>query len=391
MNQISSLLIRNSANYFIQKFYQQFKKEIAKFKQYKLDPNKFIPKIFMNDFGVEVIFSIDKGHFMIVFNDYINVGHISYKFVKNDVVEAFDITGQWSSNNSSVAINVGNGRNISLKNVDIKGLKPLSLDGNDIEVYIDNNDFHLPIGTKRKIQYAMVFSFQVLIDFALNIEDFTNNFIYAYWSYYDKYKEKLDPTADKYDEFIADLESIKLKMKYFFYDENVLERDIEKFIKENPIIITRILGLENPIYQADLKDIKGIYKQQLRPDLMGFDQIRDNWTIVDYKLGRGTNLIKSPGGVRVKFNDSVAKLEAQLRIYRKYFNESDHREYFNKKYKTTIHELPHTIGIIGYVDNDSRKDFNELMDDKNRWFDVIPYNDLETKLEQFISTLRSIS
>lgn len=378
------------ANKFIQSFHQQFTKELTKLQNYKIDPKSFMPKILTEEYGIEVICSIRKGHFMIIFNDY-NVGRISHKFVTEDVLDAFDITRRWSTKNDQVAFRIENGREIKIKNVSFDGIKPFALIGNNIEMYIDNMDFSLPIGVKKNIKYAMIFSFPVLVNYILNIDEYTSNFIFAYWSYYDKYKEKLDSTSNKYEEYISELEKIKQKMNYYFYDEQVLEKDIENFINENSIIISQILGLDKSILQAELKDVIGKFGQTLKPDLMGFDSIRDNWTIVDYKLGRGANLVQSPGGVRVKFYDSVAKLEAQLRIYRKYFNEEDHRRYFNKKYKTKIHEFPETIGIIGYVDNESRKDFNELLDEKQRWFNLIPYNDLQTRFEKFISTIKSIN
>lgn len=377
-------------NKFIQSFYQQLKKELNKLQNYRLKPKNYIPEILTEEYGVEVIYSLKKGHVMFVFNDY-NVGKITHRFVTRDVIDAFDITGKWLGDNVQTGIVINNGLDIKLKRVIFDGIKPFSLIGNKIELFMDSIDFSLPIGVRRNIKYAMVFSIPVLIEHILNIDEFTDNFVFAYWDYYSRYKEKLDSTSDKYDEYVSKLEKIKHEMNYYFYDEQVLERDIEYFIKENSIIISQVLGLDKPIFQAELKDVIGKYGQTLKPDLMGFDAVRDNWTIVDYKLGRGANLIQSPGGVRVKFYDSVAKLEAQLRIYRKYFNEEDHRRYFSEKYNTKIQEFPETIGIIGYIDNESRKDFNELLDEKQRWFNLIPYNDLQTRFEKLISTIKSIN
>jgi hypothetical protein len=377
-------------NVFSQKFAKQLKDEIEKLARYKINVEDFFPEVLTKEYGMNIIFSMSKGHFMIIFTK-ANPGRVYRSFVKGDVIDLFDETGSWSRNEGSIGFQIEESSNINLKGISFGGgIKPFSLNGN-IGIYIENMDFHSPTGRKTNIEYAFILSYSRLVDTIVNIEQFTSNLVYAYWSYFNQYNEKLNSESDKYQKYIHSLKATYNEMNYYFYDENVLERDIENFINKNSVLISEILGLDNPIVQANLKDVNQTYGQVLKPDLMGYDSVRKNWTIVDYKTGRGANLVKSPGGVRVKFYDDVAKLEAQLRIYRKYFNERDHRDYFNKKYNTTIHEYPHTIGIIGKVEEESRKDFNELMDEKLRWFELVPYNDLQARFKKLISMVENIS
>ncbi|AYV67078.1 hypothetical protein C2I06_09425 [Niallia circulans] len=388
LNQLEINLTQQIINNFISAFRKNLEVEIKKLKSNNLKVEKILPKVLIVDFGCEVTFSIEKGHIMFVLKH--NKNRTSTNFIIGDVIDVFDDTGLWAAKKVLTLFSLSDCKYIEFKKNSFNGVKPFSLNGDDIEMYMEDVTFVSPSGKETEVEFAFVFSYSKLISVINEIESFTSNFIFAYWNYFDRFKAKLDSTSDKYKEYISHLKSISTDMDYYFYDEKVLERDIEKFINENSIIISEILGLEKPIVQPKLKDIKQIYNQKLIPDLMGFDSTRDNWTIVDYKTGRRANLVNSPGGVRVKFSDAVAKLEAQLRIYRKYFNELEHREYFNKEYNTKVHEYPHTIGIIGYVDKESRKDFNELLDEKGRWFELIPYNDLQARFKKLIDLIERI-
>ncbi|CAG9612417.1 hypothetical protein BACCIP111899_01593 [Bacillus rhizoplanae] len=226
------------------------------------------------------------------------------------------------------------------------------------EVYMQNcmvND--------RKIEQAFLFSYSVFRHKLLNVQQFARDFVRVHWDYY--------KTQGK-NQFKPHLEALKFQMECYFFDETVPELTIDKFLEENPIILECGLNLYKPRSQVIMKDILKKYNQDLKPDLIAFNEREKIWTIVDYKRAK-ENIIKNVGKVRSSFKSEVHDLEAQLRDYREYFYEREQREYICKKYKMDIQQ-PNTIGVIGNIKEDEQDAFNRLIADKPRWFNIVPYN-----------------
>lgn len=124
-----------------------------------------------------------------------------------------------------------------------------------------------------------------------------------------------------------------------------------------------------------MKDIHNQFGQDLIPDAIGFDTIKETWTIVDYKLP-WKRLIRGSGTIRASVTADITQLQKQLKSYREYFSDCSQREYVNNKYDIDVKRLPPTIGVIGTVDDKNRDEFNEERLDFPTWFKVISYDEL---------------
>ena len=132
-----------------------------------------------------------------------------------------------------------------------------------------------------------------------------------------------------------------------------------------------------------MKDIHGEYKQDLRPDLSGFDLITESWVIVDFKLP-WKNLIRGTGTVRASLTSDITILKKQLKIYRDYFSDKGQRDYVNTFYEIDVKKSPPTIGVIGTIKPNERHEFNEERLEHPRWFNLISYDELYKKVCEHI-------
>lgn len=378
---VTSKMIEEFSIGFINEI-KSIKKSVENF---KIDLSKALPDIF-NEKALKVqgIYSHDKQHVMIIFNENREY-EFSAKMLTGDVIDAFFPYKNYKGIGTGIKFENSNGR---LKNITMKNLKPFEFFGN-VDMTIDKINFNTPDGRMIEIGYGFVFSSDLFLNKLKNIKNFTNNFVSVYLEFYNENKTKVSDESSKAAVSKVDLQKLLVEMKKYFFDDDYKETDIDKFIADYPIIIRRGLGLINHISQVELHDVNNIYGQKLKPDLMGYNAIEKIWTIVDYKLAR-KKIVKGACGVRPSQMDDVTKLSAQLRIYRKYFDEIKHREYFEERYKYSIDEYPRAVGIIGFVDDDDRKDFNEIKNDYPHWLDIIPYNDLYARFEEYVEVANSI-
>ena len=100
------------------------------------------------------------------------------------------------------------------------------------------------------------------------------------------------------------------------------------------------------------------------------------------------NLIKNIDKVRTGFKVDVNDLENQLFDYLEYFEEKEHREYIEKEYKCNI-KYPEAIGIIGNISMEEQDAFNRLMQNKPRWFSVMPYNYLYDSFCNYVNLIEN--
>lgn len=178
------------------------------------------------------------------------------------------------------------------------------------------------------------------------------------------------------------LNSLLKKMEYYFFNEQVKELEIDKFIEENAIILERGLNLVKPKSQVVLKDVLGKYGQDLKPDVIAFNEHHKLWTIVDYKRNK-RSILKNTDTVRTSFKSEVNDLKAQLRDYKEYFEEEAHRDFVAKTYNLTL-KYPTTLGLIGQINDSEIDDFNRQMKDEPRWFNVMPYNYLYENFKRYV-------
>jgi len=241
-----------------------------------------------------------------------------------------------------------------------------TFEGENVESTISGGGKFISGDQSWRIDYAFIFSELKFMKRLRNVKELAREFVSVYWSFFVATKNKTK------EDYLFQLENIRLKMADLFFDESVGELVLDKFLELNPIVLEQGLSLYRPMHQVVLKNVLDIYEHDLKPDLIAFDESAGRWTIIDYKKAK-RNIIKNYEKVRTGFKAEVHALEDQLRDYMEYFEEREHREYVKKKYKVEI-EHPKAIGIIGNVEDNQQSAFNRLIDDKPRWLNIVPYN-----------------
>ncbi|EEL42577.1 NADH dehydrogenase subunit 2 [Bacillus cereus Rock3-42] len=183
-------------------------------------------------------------------------------------------------------------------------------------------------------------------------------------------------------------EKIKQEMERLFFNETILEQEIDDFISENDVILEQCLGLINPLRQVKLENIHGDNPKDFKPDLIAYDQDNKVWKVVDYKRAK-RNIIRNNGKARAYFKAEVTELEAQLDDYLEYFKDKKQQKHFQEKYNYLI-EYPGAIGLIGNISNQEEKEFSRIKRRLPRWLDIIPYNYLYERYCRYLETVRQV-
>jgi len=152
---------------------------------------------------------------------------------------------------------------------------------------------------------------------------------------------------------------------------NPKEKEIEKFIENNFILLKIALNLENPIFQPELP------KAGLRPDLIAFNFFKEEWVILDYKLSKYEKLVVGQEK-RKRFSSLLEELIAQLEEYVEFFDDSENREKFQSKYNVKVGKRPYAIGLIGFIKNqEQKKEFNRKRKKRLHYgFDIFTYDEI---------------
>lgn len=262
--------------------------------------------------GLDVIYSIKKDNFFVNFN---NENEISYIVVENNQLPSLDI-----SKDSSVRIS----------NCVVDGFKI------GRAIYLNRKNYYYLLNYPKKFMDDYIYNLNTRI---IDID----------------YKEE------------------KLKEFKKLVEKNSKELVLDKFIEENPFILELGLQMSNLKHQIVLENIEEKFDQDLKPDVIAYKPLEKRWYIIDYKRAH-SNLVKNVGKARSSFRSEVNDLQSQLRDYMNYFTRSSlQRQNFKNKYGIKINN-PHSIGIIGDLDESAKSDFDEILEDLPRKFQIIPYN-----------------
>lgn len=374
----------------IKEFSFSFVKEISSLIQLLRDCNlsvrEFLPNIFLEEkISVKAVYSLDKEYVLVILNKH-DEPEFSFDLVRGDVFGFLDPTGTWDK--WPAAIRVGGSSRVNIDTCTLTGCRPFEMVGNEVEIYLNNLSLNIPYKGTIVIPYALIMSYSVFIERSKYVQDFARDIIHGYVNYANQYGKGLDAQSLEVKNYEESLEDLKAKMKSLFFDETVLEHSIDKFLQENPVILKQCLNLTNLLSQIELKDTCSKYGQNLKPDLIGFDEAQKQWTIVDYKRAK-RNIIKNCDTVRASFKAEVTELQAQLRDYKEYFEEETYRCFFKEEYGHLI-EFPKTVGIIGRIPSNQEREFNRQREDLPRWFEIIPYNYLYDRYCRFVDTVKRL-
>lgn len=343
-----------------------------------------VPEIFSqhNNLKIECSYSIEDNYYFIMFskNNEIKKDEIEFKIIDGDILDIFDIYKLW--NNLPVAFKINNS-NISIKDCQISGMKPFQIEGDSVEMYIENLYLNLPFYGQKTIEYGIIISHKKLREKIGEIEGYIKKIANSYAALL---LEEKNISFESRSNYLEKLKNIAKEYKNLIYKDSS-EHEIETFFKENNLIF-EILGLKSMKSQVLLKNILNLYTQDLKPDLIAFNILERRWTIIDYKKSN-FDLIKASDSPRATFISKVTDLKAQLREYREYFSELQHREFYLKTYGEYI-ERPKILGIIGKISPKNEQTFNKEKDELPNWIDILPYNYIYYKLEEYINTFPNI-
>lgn len=347
--------------------------------------NRAFPYIFYEkSMSIDCYYSSDREHLFIAMyksdEDSLNI-----EFVKGNVTDSLDESRLWK--NMPTAFKIINSK-ANIRNTQIQGMKPFDIYGDNIYVQFEDLKFSLPEYKSVSIDYGIIISKRNFENILNDVDGFIVKSSIGFDYYHKIYKSKLfnDSSRNKLD-YLNSLYNLKSKMEYYFFDEGVLELDIDKFIYENPLILEVAFGFKELKSQVTLKDFSGRCIQDLKPDLIAFNLHEKIWTVVDYKRSKSA-LLKNIGLVRESFKSDVNDLKAQLRDYVEYFEDGRNRDYFHNEYGVMI-DFPKAVGIIGKLDDELSINLNRMLKDEPRWFNLRPYNYIYDSFLEYIELQES--
>lgn len=352
-----------------------------------LENNNYLPDAFSGK-GITInsIYSTDKEHLMIIFSKSGN-DKFNYYETNGSIFNVFDPLRVWGNGS---AIMVENSRGIQLKSVGIKGMKPFELVG-QVEMVAEDFTFFAPFPANKdlKIDYMMIFSKEIFFDILQKQEAFANRLVKSYSDFYEKTGEKFNTDISKTKEYILYLNELKENMKKYFFSGMYKETEIDDFIANHPEILQYGLELFDYKSQVVMEDIHGENKQDLKPDLIGYNTIKETWVIVEYKLPE-KKIIRGSGKVRASVTADITVLKSQLKSYRDYFSDTLQKNHVNNLYKIDVKKHPPTIGIIGIVKPNERDEFNEERQEQPGWFELMSYDELYKRVSEYIRVVSMI-
>ncbi len=351
--------------------------------------NDFLPDTFTGDsVSVNSFYSVDREHLMIVFMKN-KENTFNYSLSTGNVFDVFDPWRVWDRRKTT-GIRIENSRNVKIKSVSFEGMRPIDIYG-EIEIIAEDFIFSMPYprNTHAKLEYVMIFSKKVFLDLIKKQRTFANQLVLSYSDYFENTGEKFNSNQDSSIKHINYLKQLKISMAEYFFTNVYKETDIDDFIANHPEILKYGLGLIKYQSQIIMKDINGEYGQDLRPDLIGFDSIKESWFIVDYKLP-WKKVVRGSGTVRASLTSEITVLKKQLKVYRDYFSDNSQRRYVNDFYKLDVKKYPPTIGVIGTVKTEERDEFNEERLEQPGWFKIISYDELYKKVCEYIDVATKI-
>lgn len=231
--------------------------------------------------------------------------------------------------------------------------------------------------------YGMFYSFEEFVKTRKNTIDIAYFMLSSTLAF-----DRISEPGDRPETRIKKFESLALEFQMKLEDPATSEKELDDFLNDNPVILERTLEIDKFISEPILKNVIGKYPHDLKPDGMGYNAKQDQWAVIDYKLAN-KELLKNVGKVRTGLRADVGALQDQLRDYVEYFQENDHRKYFEQKYDVIV-KHPYAIGIIGMLKQEHQSDLNRIIHDFPKWFNLYPYNNILKSFTRYIDHIRKI-
>jgi len=175
-------------------------------------------------------------------------------------------------------------------------------------------------------------------------------------------------------------ELLNLLQKYYSETDEIGEEDFQ-ILFENYNYLWAVLGYSSLLTQpkCDLLVEQNIEGDYIEPDFIAYNEIRDQWEIVDLKLPK-RSLQLSSRKRRKRFRSEIEDYIVQVQEYSRYFDENDHREYVRSEHDVEIPPSPPVVLVLGSDLNQS--EINEQLDRYNHDISIIQYDKILQLLEK---------
>lgn len=175
-------------------------------------------------------------------------------------------------------------------------------------------------------------------------------------------------------------ELLNLLQKYHSESDEIGEEDFQTlFEKYN--YIWAVLGYSRLLAQpkCELKIQQSIEGDYIEPDFIAYNEIREQWEIVDLKLPK-KSLQLSGRKRRKRFKSEIEDYIVQVQEYSRYFNENAHRQHVQSEHDARIPSNPPVVLVLG-----SGLDQTEINDQLDRYdhnISIIQYDTILKRLEK---------
>ena len=341
---------------------------------------EFLPKVlYANDLLIDIAYSKETRHYLFNFTRSFTRRMTRFTLRNKDVFNHFDRLNLWEEHNIEGSLGSVDDRTViwdDMRNYFIVSSKPFKIQGKNNLMIIENLPLNLPIVGSTIIEFAVILS-EDRLDYYINNPGVFEDLVY--FSYLQ------NRPGSKISQHIRRLHTAKNEFSNLL-EAKANELKFDQLFFKYPEILESAINLVPVESQIVLDDIHEQYNQDLRPDLLAFDELSHRYVIIDYKRS-DANSLKQFRKVGLTFSAKIHDLIDQINLYCGYFNDFKQREHIKSKYAYEILS-PKGIGIIGYLNSDEEIDaFNKCISALSSNIDLYTYSSIYEAFSSHIKKL----
>jgi len=357
---------------FVSLFSSRIRQQLDVYEKLQSEIKFSAPKVLLDDsMRARVFLSKKHGHVLICFEGKRKTNYTEFEVLKNNAFGGPLGIDDYSVGSAILATGSSGG----IEGVSFEGFYPVEAVGSNVNLQL--KELAYTVDSRRyEIEFAFIFTSDVLL--SVEPESFADSIIYEWWDYYRASQEEKDVTEDRLDAILRELKGL-------IGNPDTLESQIDDFFFTNQIILETCLNMipGSLSSQPMLKNwIKTNFEQDMIPDAI-FQNIHQDWVILDYK--RSKRVLKKEDTARADVISEVHELKTQLKNYREYFDEKQHRESFRNEFGFYVEKKPSCYGIIGLVPPESRSLFKQSIEDEPGWITIESYDAICRSFENYVS------
>jgi hypothetical protein len=175
-------------------------------------------------------------------------------------------------------------------------------------------------------------------------------------------------------------ELLDLLGSYYSENNEVGEEDFQTLFEEYNYLWA-VLGYSSLVRQpkCDLLVEENIQGEYIEPDFIAYNEIRNQWEIVDLKLPKRSIQLSSRKR-RKRFKSEIEDYIAQVQEYSEYFNENSHRKHVKSEHDVEIPSNPPVVLVMG--SSLDQEELNSQLDRYAHDISIIQYDTILALLKK---------